>query len=79
VKNAPTKGAKGCFVGKGRSLKATTESYVNAGNKCFVQLPNEYRISWDNCAYTEMDALVQDGLAGDDASCWENRWRVGAP
>jgi hypothetical protein len=39
--NAPTKGDMGCFAGKGRSLKVTTKSYVNAGNKGFVQLPNE--------------------------------------
>jgi hypothetical protein len=31
VKNSPTKGDKGFFAGKGRSLKETTESYVNAG------------------------------------------------
>jgi hypothetical protein len=39
--NAPTKGDKGCFAGKRSLLKATTKSDVNAGNKGFVQLPNE--------------------------------------
>jgi hypothetical protein len=41
VKNSPTKGDRGCFAGKGRSLKETIESYVNVGNKGFVQLPKE--------------------------------------
>jgi hypothetical protein len=41
VKNARTKGERGCFAEKRRLLKATIESYVNVGNKGFVQLPNE--------------------------------------
>jgi hypothetical protein len=41
VRNAPTKGDKGCFDGKGRSLKVITESYENAKKKGFVQLPKE--------------------------------------
>jgi hypothetical protein len=38
--------------------------YVNARNKGFLQLPNEYRIIWDECTNTEMGAPVQDGWAG---------------
>jgi hypothetical protein len=41
VKISLNKGDRGLFVGKGRSLKVTIESYVNVGNKVFVQLPNE--------------------------------------
>jgi hypothetical protein len=41
VKNAPTKGDRGFFSRKGRSLKATIESYANVGNKGFVQIPKE--------------------------------------
>jgi hypothetical protein len=41
--------------GKGRSLKATTESYENVG-KGFVQLLKESKISWDNCADIETGA-----------------------
>jgi hypothetical protein len=39
--NAPTKGDMGFFARKRRSPKVTTKSYVKAGNKGFVQLPNE--------------------------------------
>jgi hypothetical protein len=41
IRNAPTKGDMGCFAKKRRSPKVTTKSYVNAGNKGFVQLPKE--------------------------------------
>jgi hypothetical protein len=40
VKYAPTKGDKGFFAEKGRSLKETKESYENA-EKGFVQLSIE--------------------------------------
>jgi hypothetical protein len=32
-KNAPTKGDKGCFAGKGRLLKVITKIYVNVGKR----------------------------------------------
>jgi hypothetical protein len=39
--NSPTKRDGGFFAEKRRSLKATTKSDVNYGNKGFVQLQNE--------------------------------------
>jgi hypothetical protein len=39
--NSPTKGDMGFFARKRRSPRETTKIYVNAGNKGFLQLPNE--------------------------------------
>jgi hypothetical protein len=39
--NAPTKGDMGCVSRKKKVVKGDNKSYVNAGNKGFLKLPNK--------------------------------------